>query len=373
MWVRPPHLRGRRPLLRGPWLAPRSCFVGEPARADRDPRCDLCRCGGFSIAEVLIVGLILGVIAAQVGLAIVSQDRAQSESARKVEALDVTRRVIDLVSSDTRNAGFMVPRHAALAAGDGGTNAPDRLCISSLDYLDLSPPGAGASFLDSRTARFDGAVVTSVAGGTVRVDTLDIDAFGSVNDFAVGGGVIVAQSDGQPSAAFPAKGIATHCARIERVDPVNLTITLDASHSVPGGLFPSSSNIVAVPAHIYAVGLTGLARDALLLSELIEDLQVELWVDSTGAPNGTIDGPGEFPIDDLNAMSPATRDSARIRRVRVTVVGRGAVPETRPGIFSRPGVANRDPGQADGFVRQVLTASLLPRNLLEPGAYGGVP
>ena len=333
-------------------------------------------CEGFSIAEMLIASLILGVIAAQVGLVVVSSDRTQSESARKVEAMDVTRAVIDVISGDARNAGFMVPRHAAVSAVDGGTAAADRLCVSSVDYFDLPNAPGAASALDVRTARFEGARVSSVVSTTLDIDlasSLDVDGFGGGNDFVPGEGIIIAQSDGAPTATFPAKGIATYCARIESVDVASQRIRLILPHAVPSGLFVGTANIIAVPAHVYEVDAGGITRNSGRLSTLVEDLQVELWVDSSGVPNGKIDGVGEFPIHDLGAMPQTVRDSARIRRVRITVVARGAVREERSGLLFRPAAANRVAGAEDGFSRQTLTASLLPRNLLEIGAYGEVP
>jgi len=344
---------------------------------------------GFSILELLIAMTILGVIVAQMTVAMINQGATQRTQQRGLDTLDTTRLALDLIVSDTRNAGFMVPRWAGVAAVDGGAGAADRLCVSDSGYFDLPAPGSGAeTALDLKTDRFAGAEVLGfLSDRDIRVKMLDVDEYDSSTDFAnsadfvAGGGVIIAQSDGAPNPAFPARGLKVFCARIETggvidsMDDAPDQIRLIASHAIPGGLF-GASNVVAIPAIIYEVN-GGLMRNGQTLSTAIEDLQVELWVDVSGTPDGIEQRPAEFPIHDINAMDPMSVDSSRVRRVQVTLVGRSALRELRPGAnLFRPAVANRSEGKTAaelGFTRKVMQAGVLPRNLLEPNVYGLVP
>jgi hypothetical protein len=306
-----------------------------------------------------------------------AQQRGQREDERKTDVVDASRRALDLIASDTRNAGFMVPRYAAVSSVDGGTGRADRLCVSDASYFDLPTPGSGtASSLDSRVTRFDGSVVTTLASNTAILDTLDIDMFGGV-DYFVGRGITVVQHDGAPSTTVPAKGLVTWCARITLVDPQTRRIVIDSRHAIPGGLF-ALANVVAVPSHVYEIddsnGLV-LRRDGVALTDLVEDLQIEYWVDTRGVPDGVIDPtPGiEFPIHDLNTMPFPQRDTGRIRRVKISMLGRPQLPEEDLGVLNRPAVANRLAGPSDGFKRSFLSTSLLPTNLLDMQTYPNVP
>jgi len=331
---------------------------------------------GFSLLEMMIATVILSVIFAQVALVIVSVGRTQRTGERRTDMVDSLRRAIDLIASETRNAGFMIPRYAAVSSVDGGSTSPDRFCVSDSTYFDLPAPGSGAgSSLDGRVSRFSGSSVSALGSTTFTLDTLNVDEFGG-DDYVSGKGIIVAQSDGAPSASFPAKGIATHCARIASIDATSRRVTLETLHAIPGGVFSSTSNVIAVPAHVYEIdaNTTSLRRNGALLSGLIEDLQIEYWIDSLGSPDGKEDASGaEFPIHDINAMPLATRDSARIRRVRISLIGRPEQREDKPGVQLRPPLGNRAAGQQDGFQRQQLSVCLLPTNLLEPDAYPGIP
>ncbi len=350
---------------------------------------------GFSILELMIALAILGVIVAQMSATIISQGTTERSQRRKLETLDSARLSLDLIAADTRNAGFMVPRWAGVAAVDGvdggGNPAADRLCLSDASYFDLPVPGSAATtVLDLKTDRYTGVAVTShsTSGGSrvLQLPSLDVDGFAKpptfAEDFKEGEGIIIAKSDGQPT-SFPAKGLATHCARILAVKKTApRTVTLAVGHDFPDpNLFPvGDPNTIAVPAVVYEVVTdpaaptgTGLMRNGTLLGTLVEDLQVELWVDVSGTPNGVVDAPTEFPIHDFNSMPLTMRDSARIRRVQISVVARASMPETVTGNFRRPAVANRPAGAPDGVSRKVLQAAVLPRNLLEPNVYGEVP
>jgi prepilin-type N-terminal cleavage/methylation domain-containing protein len=332
---------------------------------------------GFSLLELMIATVILGVITAQLFVLAAAQQRGQRQDERRTDVVDSVRRSLDLIASDTRNAGFMVPRYAAVSSTDGGGSRADRLCVSDSNYFDLPQPGGGVTTtLDGRITRFDGSMALGIASTALTLNSLDVDSFGGV-DYAAGSGIIVVQHDGAPSPSFPAKGIATHCARIAGVDVTNKVVRIEPLHAIPGGLF-IGANVVAVPAHVYEIddsnGVFTLRRDGIALSEQIEDLQVEYWVDSLGVPDGSIDASGrEFPIHDVNSMPLANRDTARIRRVKISLVGRAPLPEENVGFFQRPALANRTAGSSDGFKRDVLTVSLLPANLLDHVTYPNVP
>ena len=100
-----------------------------------------------------------------------------------------------------------------------------------------------------------------------------------------------------------------------------------------------------------------LTRNTLVLSSLLEDVQVEFGVDVDG--DGQL-GAGEFPIHDLNASNPSA-----VLSVRLSVLTRTAAGE--PGTMGpgRQAVANRAAsGVGDTFKRRLVNLTVTPPNLL---------
>jgi hypothetical protein len=318
-----------------------------------------------------------------------------SES-RNLDLQETARLITDQMAFDTRNAGMMIPKEAAVSSADGAAQ-PDRFCASDSSYFRVRT----TNLWDNRTERFPGPDATWLNAGSISINTFDIDSDAGIgaslpNDWlpagvAVGAGglltpnvgVIVARRDG--SASF--------CARLTNfVTPVvggPSTLTL-AAGDLPN-FSAGALSLVAVPAIVYEwqkdpdplstnPGL--LLRNGVPISAQIEDLQVEFWVDTAvgNYPNGVIEGQ-EFPRHGLLAFPappaappsvelPKVNHTSRIRNVRISVVARGDLPDEVAGNQvvargRRPAVANRPAGPPDAFTRRIYTVSLLPRNLLD--------
>ncbi len=320
---------------------------------------------GFTLIELLIATAVLGVVTSQVFMVLNTQKRVYISNERVLDVQGDSRTVLDLLTFDTRMAGFMVPKIAAISSVDGGGNAADSFCISDVSYFDFPTGGAVSQSLDNASEPFDTAAVTSFAGNNaLNAATLDIDGANGVNDFgAAGRGIIL--SDGARS----------HCARITGFVGNQIAFT----PALPGPAW-IALNMRVVPAVIYehndmnalppALPLS-LTRNGLTLATGVEDLQIEYWVDNTpgGILNGVVDDVIEFPVHDLNNQPGAVMDTSAIRRIRISVITR--TDETEGGVSQefntqrRPASGNRNQaGQADQFKRRRFRTSVLPRNLL---------
>ena len=85
---------------------------------------------GFTLTELMVALALTGIIASQLFLVLKLQHQSYSSNERALDVQGAARLVVDLLSSDVRMAGFMVPERVAIASGDGGAAAPDRLCVS---------------------------------------------------------------------------------------------------------------------------------------------------------------------------------------------------------------------------------------------------
>ena len=286
--------------------------------------------------------VILAIVSSQLLLVFQSQKKAYMANERILDVQEDARLVVDLVSHESRMAGFMVPRFASVSSIDGGANGPDTLCVSDSNRIDETT-------LDAATQPFDRArpaapIIALQDKVTLIAGDLDIDSNG-VNDFAPGQAVIVADT------------VNTFCALVEAI--AGNQLDLDANFPIGFG-----TGARVVPAVMYEVGAgggLGLTRNGLLLSAEVEDLQAEFGVDVNG--DGLIDpnaAAGEFPIDDLNGF-----DSSRLLQVRLTVTTRAtqASPDFTGGFAA---TANRNGGAADSFQRRRFIASVRPRNLGNP-------
>ena len=312
---------------------------------------------GFSMIEMLVVVLIMGIVTAQMFLVFSTQKRVYLSNERLLDVQESARLITDLIAQDARMAGFMVPQIAGISSVDGGVANPDRLCVSDPAYFFTPLDGTASPSMDNRGNRFSGAALTAAAGTviTIPLGDLDVDGDGASPDFLVGAGIILSD------------GVRTHCARI--TGSVAGTFTLDAAHALPGGLFPALTSAVAVPAIVYEIspGTQTLTRDGLVLSTAVEDLQIEYWVDAQ-IPDGVIGG-SEFPVYDLNTPPGGfVMDLNQIRRVQISVVTVSDRVDGQQGVemnrYRRPAVANRAAGGRDELHRRRFTVNVLPRNLL---------
>jgi prepilin-type N-terminal cleavage/methylation domain-containing protein len=295
---------------------------------------------GFSLIELMVAMVVMGVVTAQLFVVFANQKRVFTSNDRALDVQESARLTLDLVSFDTRMAGFMVPKYTAVSSVDGGANGADRLCVSA-------PGSAGSGgVVPTKISRFEGATVTGIAADRVTVNTANLDLDGDgVVDFAVNSGVIVASAT------------TTYCARISSI--------------IPG----VTADLRAVPANVYELdtNLLELRRNTLLLASQVEDFQVEFWLDNAGAPNGTEDGDTEFPVNDLNKPDPPggtiPAQNDEIRRVRVSVTARTIQQDQANSATGhlqggRPALANRAAAAAaDLFRRKSFSASILPRNI----------
>ena len=296
------------------------------------------RRAGFSLIEVMVAVVVMGVVTSQLLLSFSKQHTSSLEHERTIEIQEEARLVLNVIVKDLRSGGFMVPKYAAVASTDGGANGSDALCISDATIIN------DAVLVDS-TSKFAGASVAGpIAGGAtavnVRTSTIDIDSDGT-NDFSTGQGLIIGT------------GTRGHCAIIDSVVIAGATTRIEFSPATIGG-FVASTDDTVIPALRYNVNAGTLSRNNIVLSDHIEDLQAEFGLDIDR--NGTVEG-AEFPIDDLDF-----EEYELVRNVRVHITAR----ETRAeGNFNGqfPAIANRVAGLADNFKRRRVTGDVMLRNL----------
>lgn len=292
---------------------------------------------GFTLIELMLVLLVTAIVFSQILALLGSQHSTYVGQERALEAQEHARLVADMVVSEVRMAGLMVPQKVGIASLDGGSGGPDALCISD-------PAILSEASLASATSRFDrasllAAVGAGAASAQLVASQLDIDGDGT-GDFAVGRGVILGN------------GSSTHCARITGISGS----TLSFSPVTPAGFNLAVAGARAVPALIYEAGSSGLLRNGGVLSRQVEDLQVEFGVDANGDAEL---GPGEFPIHTLAGFDPS-----RVRSVRISVTTRTLAADPDLVGAGRAAAANRSAGSPDGLRRRRIITSAVPRNLI---------
>ncbi len=290
---------------------------------------------GFSLLEMVLVTAVTIVVLSQVLALFTSQQSTYVNQERALEAQEHVRLVTDMVISDVRMAGLMVPTIVGIATVDGGNSASDLLCTSE--------PGAiSDASLATANTRFTGATLSSGASSgddqvVLSAGDLDIDGDGS-GDFSVGAGIIVGD------------GTNTHCGTIDSISGNTVTFSPDLANAF------GTANTRVVPARVYATTGSGLTRDSNLLSRQVEDLQVEFGVDGNG--DGQLTG-AEFPIHDLNGDDPS-----EILTVRVSVTARTLQEDLDLDTPGLPATANRNAGAPDSFRRRRVITSAMPRNMI---------
>jgi prepilin-type N-terminal cleavage/methylation domain-containing protein len=296
--------------------------------------CRIKRNAGFSLVELMVAVVVMGVVTSQLLLAFSHQHTTSMEQERTIEVQQEARLISDMILSDLRIGGFMVPDFSAVASLDGGVNGSDILCVSDSTIIDDNTLAAARS-------KFPGATITTAFAGatssvTVSAASMDIDGDGD-DDFAVNDGLLIGT------------GSEAHCAVITNIGGS----TIDFTPSTVGG-FSAAVGDVVVPALVYQINGTTITRNSMVLSNHIEDLQVQFGVDIDR--NGTVEG-AEFPIDDLSG-----EEFELIENVRVTLTARDL--RGKPGFNGQfAAVANRVAGAADNFKRRRTAGETLLRNL----------
>jgi prepilin-type N-terminal cleavage/methylation domain-containing protein len=306
---------------------------------------------GFTLIELMVAMALFVVVTLQLVMAFNAQQRSFTNTDDAFDVQEDARLVLDLVSFDARQAGFMVPDGLAVASTDGGNAAADTLCLSDAGAIQPAtyPRPPGQTFvLDSATGAYTGATVTAAGGLSLTLSSLDIDGDGN-GDFTANAGAIVAIAD------------RVICAQITAVNVPASQITLAAVPAPPGSALLVGGT--AVPAVVYQVNGTTLTRNGLTLANQVEDLQAEFWVDQN---DDRLVDPAEFPLNTLNLGGGAVIQP--VRSVRLSVVALSATPDTADGgvmfqKYARPAVGNRNAGARDAFKRRVFQGSVYPRNV----------
>lgn len=311
---------------------------------------------GFTLLELLIALAVLGVITSQLFLVFGSQKKAYITNERLLDVQEDARLVMELVLSEARMAGYMLPRRSGIASIDGALIngiTPDTLCVSDPSALD-------DNLVQDADDRFGAAPATVTTTGRITVATpadLDIDGIGG-NDFQVGQGIIL--TDPQ----------TRHCARITAVNTVAGTIDftpLLAADNNPALADFTVGVTTVVPAIIYEVGTSatgggiGLTRNGMLISDEVEDLQVEFGLDTDADDFVDVTNAAEFPFDSVAELA----DPSQIHSVQITVTTRHQAqdPEFTGSGSNFVAVANRVAGATDNRRRRRFVSSVVPRNL----------
>ena len=287
------------------------------------------RVQGFSTLELLIATAILGIVTVQILGVVGTQQRNFALHQDLLETQEDARLVADLILTDVRMAGFMVPNIVGISSVDGGSNSSDRLCVSHADAID-------AGTLADMSWRFDGAHLSAAINGAVgsialNPATIDIDGNATV-DFGIGWGIIIAN------------GTRSHCARITALDTGSGAVQF--TPSTPSGFTAGTTDTRVAPAVVYEVTGNGLERNGQVFSRQVEDLQIEF-------------NPSGAWIDSLDGSLPGGVDL-----VRLSVVTRTERDDIDAVAGQRPAVANRDAGSADNFRRRIIAHIVAPRNFM---------
>ncbi len=300
---------------------------------------------GYTLVELLVALAVLGILTAQLFVVFSSQKRAYVNNERVLDVQEDARLVMDLLTTEVRMAGYMVPQRSGVSSRDGGSSAADALCVSDPSVLDEDD-------VRGEDDRYDRASVAAIAsgGGAVTLSSiaeLDVDAADDANDFDEDAGIILADSS------------HSHCARITDINEV--TGEIEFTPAIPSYGTWTLGQIRAVPAIVYELDGSGIGlnRNSLLLSGEVEDLQVEYGVDVNDDEVVDTSSTSEWPLDDLDGV-----DAADVRSVRLTVTTRTTQADVEYDGPGRAGAANRSAGAADSFRRRRFVASVLPRNLL---------
>lgn len=320
------------------------------------------RASGFTLVEMVVVVAVFGLVAIYVGQILTANERAYHTVGATSEAQQNLRIFGELIESDIRHAGMMVPPEAAVCGVDA-TNGPDTLYLSDADAIDPQ-----ADFDPYTGATVTAGSIAEGATGDLQLDGLVLepptptrpafDANGDGvldSDFRAGSGVIVADI------ANPTRGAA--CGRIVSVDVANERIRVTGAAALAvGGANPP--RLVAVPANEFRIDGTQLLWNSVVIADGIEDLQVGLVFDIDG--DNVVDDPEDIRGDGARPDYDSSEYSAAsAREILVGLVARTRIEEDdfvgRPqALFNRANGGFVD----DGFRRRTFETRVRLRNLV---------
>lgn len=319
---------------------------------------------GFTLIEMMIVTVILGVLVTGVMRFFTNQKKNASVNTQVVEVQHNSRLLGDLFEEDIRHAGMLVPESAALCAVDNSLT-PDSFFVSDADAIDSTDEtrnDLGARIQGGLTNITNGTQVLSIDTAVLEFTTpdaaYDTDADGVPDsDFRIGGGVIVTD------AGNPSRGTA--CGLVTSISLVGPTISVNiqtaALAAIPAGGGPV--DLVAVPAHAYTINAAAqMLRDGTVIANDVEDLQIAIFLDTNG---DRIIDVGEYRGDGVGGdFDPSVVDISNVREVRANLVlrTRNADQDMSTGRFqdaeNRAAVAG-----TDGFRRRSYSATVTLRNV----------
>ena len=314
---------------------------------------------GFTLIELMISSALLAVMVTYLLEAFSAFHHHGEVVAQVVESQHNLRAVSDLIESDIRHAGFMVPTSAAFCGIDRTTD-PDTVFLS--DGSAINPDGIeinslGSSFSGSNVTTGNNTIDLSLTLESSGDAAYDTNADGTADsDFRQGAGVIIIDLGNTD------RGSA--CGVVVSVDVPNQRIVVniqsDALDTSPG----TGEDLIAVPAHAYDIdGSLVLSRDGITLAAGVEDLQAAYFFDDNG--NRSVDA-GEYRGDGVgDDFDPQDLDASVAREIRMSFVTRTrhSDPKFTSGRFQS--TENRAVSTAtDGFRRRVHTSTVLLRNIL---------
>ena len=335
---------------------------------------------GYSLIEIMIATAILGIVM----FGLVATFTANQKTHVTVDQVTVTQQnlrvVAEIIESDLRMSGYMVPGHAAVCVGDSGTG-PDTLYVSDSDaILSVAEIQSQDSGLLGREL---GVPVTNLSAGTsvggagmtlvLSERWVDVDSGG---DFGVGAGVMVV--DRNDSEGRVVCGTITNLTD-SAGDGVTLVVDFDtAAVTFNSG---STTEIAAIPAHVYRVIEPGggmvdryqLRRNGVLVANDVEDMQFVLFfdIDDDGVvESGEVEGDDGSTVGDGIgiAHSPASADGRNLKQVRLNLVmsTEREDPDQRAPLSQPQVTGNRDPGSVaapDRKKRRVYQSTIRLRNV----------
>jgi prepilin-type N-terminal cleavage/methylation domain-containing protein len=313
---------------------------------------------GFSLIELMVTSLILGVLLTYLFDSFTSYHRSGEVVAQVTESQQNSRAIAGLIEHDIRHAGMMVPGAGAFCGVDS-TTASDTIYFSDADAID--PTSSNSNDMGSP---FAGSVIgsgTSTIDVDLSIESPDNFAYDTNgdgvadSDFRVGGGVILIDQGN------PTRGAA--CGSVTAVDLTNSRITFSLVSPILGASPGAGVNLVAIPAHEYRINNLTLMRNNMALAMGVEDLQAAYFFDDND--DNVVDA-GEYRGDGVGADFLANALNAEdAREIRVTFVTRTRNEDAHfPGGRFQSAENRAVINTVDGYRRRVHTSTIELRNLL---------
>jgi prepilin-type N-terminal cleavage/methylation domain-containing protein len=334
--------------------------------------------GGFTLTEIMVVVVLLGVLVGGVMTSFAAQKKSAAMNSQLVDAQHTSRLLGDLLEDDIRHAGLLVPESGAICAIDR-TLLSDSFYVSDAGAIDPTVEirndlgarvTAGATGGDNVAGNATPATATLTVTNTLTLDALtveqanptaayDTDGNGVADsDFQVGGGVIITD------AANPTRGSACGVVRGVTIGTSVITIGIESDALGPMPLVdPNPVDLVAIPAHQYQINTAfQLVRNGTAVADDVEDLQIAVFVDLND--DRVIDA-GEYRGDGVGAnLNPSGLDMSLAREVRANLVIRTRLQDQDNGNGRFQDSENRAAiGTADGFRRRAYSATVMLRNV----------